>query len=178
MLPVGVAANATDANTTAAASDSASRTSFLIRTSPPSVGVGKGAGDRARRGEILRERTPEHEALLLAILAEEADALRPSRARRRGTRGRTDDADFARVEFVALNDVNAFNLENPLMGITEGGMVFVQSQKQDPAEIWASIPAWATDQRTYIEQSQVEPAGSRVCISATEPPRSVGGPRL
>src|SRR5919204_4446760 len=42
----------------------------------------------------------------------------------------------------------------------------------------ASIPACATDQRTYIEQSQVDPVGSRVCISATEPPRSVGGPRL
>ncbi len=52
-------------------------------------------------------------------------------------------SELEHVEFVALNDVNAFNLENPLMGIAEGGMVFVQSQKQDPAEIWAPIPAWA-----------------------------------
>ncbi len=52
-------------------------------------------------------------------------------------------SELEHVEFAALNDVNAFNLENPLMGITEGGMVFVQSQRQDPAEIWASIPAWA-----------------------------------
>jgi pyruvate-ferredoxin/flavodoxin oxidoreductase len=52
-------------------------------------------------------------------------------------------SELEHVEFVALNDVNAFNLENPLMGIAEGGMVFVQSQKQDPAEIWAPIPSWA-----------------------------------
>ena len=39
-------------------------------------------------------------------------------------------SELEHVEFVALNDVNAFNLENPLMGISEGGMVFVQSQKQ------------------------------------------------
>jgi len=52
-------------------------------------------------------------------------------------------SELEHVEFVALNDVNAFNLENPPMGISENGMVFVQSQKQDPAEIWTSIPAWA-----------------------------------
>ena len=52
-------------------------------------------------------------------------------------------SELEHVEFVALNDVNAFNLENPLMGLSERGMVFVQSQKTDPSEIWASIPAWA-----------------------------------
>ena len=39
-------------------------------------------------------------------------------------------SELEHVEFVALNDVNAFNLENPLMGLSEGGMVFVQSHKQ------------------------------------------------
>ncbi len=52
-------------------------------------------------------------------------------------------SELEHVEFVALNDVNAFNLENPLAGIADGGMVFVQSHRTDPAEIWASIPAWA-----------------------------------
>jgi len=52
-------------------------------------------------------------------------------------------SELEHVEFVALNDVNAFNLENPLAGICEGGMVFVQSHRTDPAEIWASIQAWA-----------------------------------
>ena len=52
-------------------------------------------------------------------------------------------SELEHVEFVALNDVNAFNLENPLMGLSEGGMVFVQSQSTDGAEIWRAVPAWA-----------------------------------
>jgi pyruvate-ferredoxin/flavodoxin oxidoreductase len=52
-------------------------------------------------------------------------------------------SELEHVEFVALNDVNAFNLENPLMGVSNEGMVFVQSHRTDPAGIWASIPAWA-----------------------------------
>src|SRR6185503_2075728 len=51
--------------------------------------------------------------------------------------------EFEHVEFIPLNDVNAFNLENPLAGLSQNGMVFVQSQKTDPVEIWAAIPAWA-----------------------------------
>lgn len=52
-------------------------------------------------------------------------------------------SELEHVEFIPLNDVNAFNLENPLAGLSQGGMVFVQSQKTDPAEVWSAIPAWA-----------------------------------
>jgi pyruvate-ferredoxin/flavodoxin oxidoreductase len=52
-------------------------------------------------------------------------------------------SELEHVEFVALNDVNAFNLENPLAGLSKHGMVFVQSPHTDPAEIWKSVPAWA-----------------------------------
>jgi pyruvate-ferredoxin/flavodoxin oxidoreductase len=52
-------------------------------------------------------------------------------------------SELEHVEFVALNDVNAFNLENPLAGLSDGGMVFSQSQRTDPREIWNSIPPWA-----------------------------------
>ena len=52
-------------------------------------------------------------------------------------------SELEHVEFVALNDVNAFNLENPLAGLSVGGMVFTQSHQTDPAAIWNSIPAWA-----------------------------------
>lgn len=52
-------------------------------------------------------------------------------------------SEFECVEFVALNDVNAFNLGNPLAGISERGTVFVQSHWTDPKQIWDSIPAWA-----------------------------------
>src|SRR6185503_9110200 len=51
--------------------------------------------------------------------------------------------EFEHVEFIPLNDVNAFNLENPLAGLSQNGMVFVQSQDSDPGAIWAAIPAWA-----------------------------------
>jgi pyruvate-ferredoxin/flavodoxin oxidoreductase len=47
------------------------------------------------------------------------------------------------VEFIPLNDVNAFNLENPLAGLARNGMVFVQSERINPVEIWNAIPAWA-----------------------------------
>jgi len=52
-------------------------------------------------------------------------------------------SEFECVEFVALNDVNAFNLGNPLAGVSENGIVFVQSNWTDPRQIWDSIPAWA-----------------------------------
>jgi pyruvate-ferredoxin/flavodoxin oxidoreductase len=52
-------------------------------------------------------------------------------------------SELEHVEFVALNDVNAFNLENPLTGLAPNGMVFVQSHRTRPEEIWGSIPAWA-----------------------------------
>ncbi len=52
-------------------------------------------------------------------------------------------SEFEIVEFVALNDVNAFNLENPLAGLAEHGTVFVQSNWTDPHQIWDAVPAWA-----------------------------------
>ena len=52
-------------------------------------------------------------------------------------------SELEHVEFIVLNDVNAFNLENPLAGLSQNGMVFVQSDRTDPKEIWNSIPAWA-----------------------------------
>ena len=52
-------------------------------------------------------------------------------------------SELEHVEFIPLNDVNAFNLENPLAGLSDNGMVFVQSPKTEPAEIWKCIPSWA-----------------------------------
>jgi len=54
------------------------------------------------------------------------------------------------VEFVPLNDVNAFNLANPLKGLQEGGMLFVQSPKTESSEIWCDFPKWA--QKTIREK--------------------------
>src|SRR5574337_23160 len=52
-------------------------------------------------------------------------------------------AELTHVDFVPLNDVNAFHLGNPLAGIAEGGTVFIQTPETDPAAIWARIPAEA-----------------------------------
>ena len=47
------------------------------------------------------------------------------------------------VEFVPLNDVNAFNLENPLKGLQNKGSIFIQTQKTNQQEILDAIPKWA-----------------------------------
>jgi pyruvate-ferredoxin/flavodoxin oxidoreductase len=60
-------------------------------------------------------------------------------------------SELEHVEFIPLNDVNAFNLENPLIGLSDNGMVFVQSPKLDPAEIWEAVPAWA--RRTLLQKN-------------------------
>jgi pyruvate-ferredoxin/flavodoxin oxidoreductase len=60
-------------------------------------------------------------------------------------------SELENVEFIPLNDVNAFNLENPLAGLADNGMVFVQSPKTEPTEIWAAVPAWA--RRSLIQKN-------------------------
>ena len=47
------------------------------------------------------------------------------------------------VEFVPLNDVNAFNLSNPLKGLRDNGLLFIQTPKTNPEEICKDIPRWA-----------------------------------
>lgn len=57
------------------------------------------------------------------------------------------------VEFVPLNDVNAFNLANPLKGLRPGGMLFVQSPKTESSEIWCDFPKWA---REIIHEKKIK----------------------
>jgi pyruvate-ferredoxin/flavodoxin oxidoreductase len=52
-------------------------------------------------------------------------------------------AELSCVDFVPLNDVNAFNLGDPLGGLVDGGTVFVQSEQTDPEAVWRRIPARA-----------------------------------
>jgi pyruvate-ferredoxin/flavodoxin oxidoreductase len=59
-------------------------------------------------------------------------------------------SELEHVEFIPLNDVNAFNLENPLAGLAQNGMVFVQSPKTEAGEIWAAVPGFA--RRTLIQK--------------------------
>lgn len=51
-------------------------------------------------------------------------------------------SELEHVEFIPLNDVNAFNLGNPLAGIANSGSVFIQSSHTDATNVWAEIPAF------------------------------------
>ncbi|MBC8329516.1 MAG: 2-oxoacid:acceptor oxidoreductase family protein [Planctomycetes bacterium] len=44
------------------------------------------------------------------------------------------------VEFVPLNDVNAFQNGNPLFGLIEGGSILIQSPLDDPEAVWRHVP--------------------------------------
>lgn len=61
-------------------------------------------------------------------------------------------AELTQVEFVPLNDVNAFNLGDPLAGLVNGGALFIQSAEREPEAIWRGIPARA---RATIEARQL-----------------------
>jgi pyruvate-ferredoxin/flavodoxin oxidoreductase len=61
-------------------------------------------------------------------------------------------AELRHVDFVPLNNVNAFNLGNPLQGLVPGGTVFIQHSSRDPARIWSAIPAEA---RKFITQNHI-----------------------
>lgn len=50
------------------------------------------------------------------------------------------------VEFVPINDVNAFSHDNPLAGLRDGGQIFVQTYHTDPERVWRGIPAAARDE--------------------------------
>lgn len=49
-------------------------------------------------------------------------------------------SELNQVEFVPMNDVNAFLTSNPLAGIQPGGTIFVQTSKDTPETVWASVP--------------------------------------
>jgi pyruvate-ferredoxin/flavodoxin oxidoreductase len=61
-------------------------------------------------------------------------------------------AELRHVDFVPLNNVNAFNIGNPLAGLVPGGTVFLQHQSRDPAMVWKSVPAPAQD---YIRRNHI-----------------------
>ncbi|MBI4588951.1 MAG: 2-oxoacid:acceptor oxidoreductase family protein [Candidatus Rokubacteria bacterium] len=69
-------------------------------------------------------------------------------------------SELAHVDFVPLNDVNAFHLGNPLAGIAPGGTVFIQTSDTDPAAIWARIPSEA--------QATIRERGLRVLALDTQ----------
>ena len=56
------------------------------------------------------------------------------------------------VDFVPLNDVNAFLYGNPLAGLQPGGTIFIQTPKTTPEEVWANVPPKA---KVQIRQKNI-----------------------
>ncbi|HEU4863110.1 MAG TPA: 2-oxoacid:acceptor oxidoreductase family protein [Candidatus Limnocylindria bacterium] len=54
-------------------------------------------------------------------------------------------AELKTVDFVPLHDVSGFH-QGALLGLVDGGTVFVQSALTDPADIWASVPEPAREE--------------------------------
>jgi pyruvate-ferredoxin/flavodoxin oxidoreductase len=51
--------------------------------------------------------------------------------------------ELEHVEFIPLNDIYAFFGGNPLAGLSNNGTVFIQSDEEDPSEVWRAIPDYA-----------------------------------
>ncbi|MDH4127795.1 MAG: 2-oxoacid:acceptor oxidoreductase family protein [Spirochaetota bacterium] len=51
--------------------------------------------------------------------------------------------ELDRVNFVPLNDANAFNIGNPLVGLEEMGLLFVHTTDENPETLWKTIPGYA-----------------------------------
>lgn len=51
--------------------------------------------------------------------------------------------ELEHVEFIPLNDLNALNLGDTLRGLADGGIIFLNSSKTDPADVWKGVPVWA-----------------------------------
>jgi len=47
------------------------------------------------------------------------------------------------LEFIPLNDFNAFYTSRPVAGLAQGGTVFINTPNTDPEEIWRRIPPYA-----------------------------------
>jgi pyruvate-ferredoxin/flavodoxin oxidoreductase len=75
------------------------------------------------------------------------------------------------VNFVPLNDANAFHLGNPLVGLQQDGMIFVQTTATTPEALWASIPDYA---KALIHDRRIRVLGldtvaiARACASTPD----------
>jgi pyruvate-ferredoxin/flavodoxin oxidoreductase len=50
------------------------------------------------------------------------------------------------LDFVAVQDINAFDTSYPLSGLRDGGTIFIQSKSQSIAELMAELPAQTVDE--------------------------------
>ncbi len=51
--------------------------------------------------------------------------------------------ELHQVDFVPLANASAFHLSNPLAGLGEGGVLFVQTDRETPEGLWDELPLYA-----------------------------------
>jgi pyruvate-ferredoxin/flavodoxin oxidoreductase len=59
-------------------------------------------------------------------------------------------SELEHVDLVVLNDTNALFSGNPLVGLVDGGAIFMQSVHENPSDVWCRVPAH--HQRTIRER--------------------------
>ena len=64
--------------------------------------------------------------------------------------------ELSQVNFVPLNDANAFNQGNPMMGLEENGLLFVHTLNETPEGLWKEIPDYA---KTIIFEKNITVLG-------------------
>lgn len=60
------------------------------------------------------------------------------------------NCEYTYVDIVLSPDPNVFSHSNPLLGLKKGGVFVIQSELEDPQEVWKKIPA--TKQRYIIDR--------------------------
>jgi len=54
-------------------------------------------------------------------------------------------AELNQLEFIPLNDFNAFYTGRPVAGLAPGGTIFINTPYTDPSEIWKRIPPYGRE---------------------------------
>jgi pyruvate-ferredoxin/flavodoxin oxidoreductase len=54
-------------------------------------------------------------------------------------------AELNQLEFIPLNDFNAFYTGRPVQGLAQGGTLFINTPYTDPHEIWKRIPPYGRE---------------------------------
>ncbi|MDQ7027039.1 MAG: 2-oxoacid:acceptor oxidoreductase family protein [Anaerolineae bacterium] len=49
-------------------------------------------------------------------------------------------AELNQVDFIPLNDINAFYYSNPLAGLEQGGTIFINVARDSAEEVWSRVP--------------------------------------
>ncbi|RMF82479.1 MAG: pyruvate ferredoxin oxidoreductase [Chloroflexi bacterium] len=49
-------------------------------------------------------------------------------------------SELNQVDFIPLNDINAFYYSQPLAGLEQGGAVFINVAQDSPEEVWSRVP--------------------------------------